>query len=194
MYPVLQVSTSKPGESLCGSDWICDYMELTSGLNLQAWRIPLWVFDCHLLILQHPSLNLQAWRIPLWVTSTLVGKFLYVQSQPPSLENPFVGPKNGQKRIFECKVSTSKPGESLCGRIFQIKYVIFCTESQPPSLENPFVGHCRYHPTGAVLHGGLNLQAWRIPLWDAVLMRTEPLRLPRLNLQAWRIPLWDTLI
>ena len=63
-------------------------------------------------------LNLQAWRIPLWVinrgskddTEDLL-------SQPPSLENPFVGLTTlSTSPTKSLRVSTSKPGESLCGK------------------------------------------------------------------------------
>ena len=137
-----RVSTSKPGESLCGSNEHTTLLLLeTSGLNLQAWRIPLWVFNRRGLI-----------------------RFLS-RSQPPSLENPFVGRNHHQ-----------------CNHHYQ--------RSQPPSLENPFVGRAEAEPLGE--GRGLNLQAWRIPLWV-----TSPLTLPRfmttsLNLQAWRIPLWES--
>ena len=37
-------------------------------------------------------------------------------------------------------VSTSKPGESLCGNVNVQLHMTIEAESQPPSLENPFVG------------------------------------------------------
>ena len=139
------VSTSKPGESLCGSGGYSQPMDGCIGLNLQAWRIPLWVVNPIVVILlkkqsQPPSLenpfvgcgqrdhrlpqaaeglNLQAWRIPLWVIGTT---------------NKAIDQVND--------VSTSKPGESLCG-VLCASEVHRIVTSQPPSLENPFVGTSR---------------------------------------------------
>ena len=64
------------------------------------------------------------------------------RSQPPSLENPFVGRTQAVlEQTRKVVVSTSKPGESLCGFIHErIQKHIGADESQPPSLENPFVG------------------------------------------------------
>ena len=62
-------------------------------------------------------------------------------SQPPSLENPFVG-----------------RGRYI---VFPIRMIL----SQPPSLENPFVGEEGFQESGQYPLQGLNLQAWRIPLW-----------------------------
>ena len=61
-------------------------------------------------------------------------------SQPPSLENPFVGCTDDGKTKRD-------------------------TRSQPPSLENPFVGKFSFNKAvdDAMC---LNLQAWRIPLWE----------------------------
>ena len=85
------------------------------------------------------GLNLQAWRIPLWENFAYVTKNSDKVSQPPSLENPFVGGSPGHYQKYYIYVSTSKPGESLCGGL-----------SQPSDFVHP---------------EGLNLQAWRIPLW-----------------------------
>ena len=60
-------------------------------LNLQAWRIPLWVYILFKFIPRYLSLNLQAWRIPLW--AKIITLFIK----------------------YVIQVSTSKPGESLCG-------------------------------------------------------------------------------
>ena len=71
--------------------------------------------------LSFASLNLQAWRIPLWVIVLGINNiFRVIKSQPPSLENPFVGTPTVYhlQYIYLC-VSTSKPGESLCGNISQ---------------------------------------------------------------------------
>ena len=65
-----------------------------------------------------------------------------LESQPPSLENPFVGHR-GRLRVLRL------PG------------------SQPPSLENPFVGQFAERIFDA-RRACLNLQAWRIPLWVKV--------------------------
>ena len=159
------------------------------------------------------GLNLQAWRIPLWGCYILYGVISSFGSQPPSLENPFVG------HVAENAQKASR----------------FCL-SQPPSLENPFVGTPTHQ--NATVPPSLNLQAWRIPLWvllfffvhgvthlsqppslenpfvgDAIIgvlrgaltsqppslenpfvgnqPQPETLRLIlSLNLQAWRIPLW----
>ena len=183
-------------------------------LNLQAWRIPLWVYRASnpnivAFWSQPPSLenpfvgaytklseedqsvclNLQAWRIPLWATDTpfltMCGRTVstskpgeslcglmkqkrtidtFLLSQPPSLENPFVGEIPRDYRSGPGIVSTSKPGESLCGKKKRKVFFNRERESQPPSLENPFVGDFLNHEdmTETV---GLNLQAWRIPLW-----------------------------
>ena len=60
--------------------------------------------------------------------------------------------------------------------------------SQPPSLENPFVGQPWEHDLTTAW--GLNLQAWRIPLWVSITKPYTNRRTISLNLQAWRIPLW----
>ena len=62
------------------------------------------------------------------------------KSQPPSLENPFVGDNVSSAVQDVSRVSTSKPGESLCGRSLRLSIVNSSLLSQPPSLENPFVG------------------------------------------------------
>ena len=67
-------------------------------------------------------------------------------SQPPSLENPFVGEILG-------------------------KYAPGTAESQPPSLENPFVGELGMNWDASDWEG-LNLQAWRIPLWVILFVTT----------------------
>ena len=143
---------------------------VVKGLNLQAWRIPLWENFAYVTknsdkvsqppslenpfvgfiasskyavipksqppSLENPfvgitnqifsiyiySLNLQAWRIPLWVDLRDIIRSITFTSQPPSLENPFVGDCRSQVISSILKVSTSKPGESLCGfnRLFGI--------------------------------------------------------------------------
>ena len=64
---LVHVSTSKPGESLCGLV-VVGHEGWAAGLNLQAWRIPLWAID-------------------YFTLKGVEGRL----SQPPSLENPFVG-------------------------------------------------------------------------------------------------------
>ena len=111
------VSTSKPGESLCGLKNLRKIKYTVMCLNLQAWRIPLWAavtMNDH----EHvTSLNLQAWRIPLWVFIVSRAVQEACPSQPPSLENPFVGVYCVPCGTGNTPVSTSKPGESLCGRL-----------------------------------------------------------------------------
>ena len=136
------VSTSKPGESLCGT--------ITQGNGMLPNGSS-----------QPPSLE-----------NPFVGHQLFCRvhtfchgSQPPSLENPFVGYvklSEEDQSIFvstskpgeslcgtstvslnyyrESAVSTSKPGESLCGTSAGSLKHLMRRLSQPPSLENPFVG------------------------------------------------------
>ena len=101
---------------------------------------------------------------PFVGAANFLSRSLRSLSQPPSLENPFVGWSSSAMRdgppVSTSKpgeslcgvreffpdldlyyVSTSKPGESLCGTsilVSEVKKKQF--ESQPPSLENPFVG------------------------------------------------------
>ena len=136
-----QVSTSKPGESLCGSCSSSSSMASHICLNLQAWRIPLWATRLLASCAAPLRLNLQAWRIPLWaVHSPRQGISVWHQSQPPSLENPFVGTaKTARNR---------RTGLSLNLQAWRIPLWVPCVRSlrdsdplsQPPSLENPFVG------------------------------------------------------
>ena len=66
---------------------------------------------------ERDSLNLQAWRIPLWeIAAESKKRLTFLLSQPPSLENPFVGEHRTDKELRAALTS------------------------QPPSLENPFVG------------------------------------------------------
>ena len=89
---------------------------------------------------RHVRLNLQAWRIPLWVFIVSRAVQETLPSQPPSLENPFVGGYWGELGMnWSANVSTSKPGESLCGY-----------------TNRKLFNDARVR---------LNLQAWRIPLW-----------------------------
>ena len=67
--------------------------QFEDGLNLQAWRIPLWAKMLPIGKNGESSLNLQAWRIPLWADKIEALLKAYTRSQPPSLENPFVGDK-----------------------------------------------------------------------------------------------------
>ena len=62
--------------------------------------------------------------------------------------------------------------------------------SQPPSLENPFVGELILRNGNVFAMDGLNLQAWRIPLWERQELLLVIQSRDSLNLQAWRIPLW----
>ena len=102
--------------------WVLKRISITKSmnlsLNLQAWRIPLWDTPDHTIPRSaETGLNLQAWRIPLWAHGAAGGSVgRRVASQPPSLENPFVG---GYQAL----------GMSIAD-----------VQSQPPSLENPFVG------------------------------------------------------
>ena len=86
-------------------------------------------------------------------------------SQPPSLENPFVGTnKTGSGMIPEKSQPPSLENPFVGGRGNPCLWRRNCG-SQPPSLENPFVGTlCPVRYRKRVL--SLNLQAWRIPLWD----------------------------
>ena len=178
----------------CQSDLTAGLPEpvLKLGLNLQAWRIPLWEtprritprphhiwsqppslenpfvgVEMDLQMLRILRLNLQAWRIPLWVLGASgIGKTSQIRwSQPPSLENPFVGNHRPWTKCGNLAVSTSKPGESLCG-LHREKRQQMASYS-------------------------LNLQAWRIPLWGRVHRLSHFVNDSFcLNLQAWRIPLW----
>ena len=137
------VSTSKPGESLCGSSACSACGPYGSySLNLQAWRIPLWEIlspSCAAQRLTSQPPSLENPFVGELKENKIYGDVLW--SQPPSLENPFVGSHYCIiHTFFTTTVSTSKPGESLCGLIL------------PMVPSNPTVK-------------GLNLQAWRIPLW-----------------------------
>ena len=115
---LISVSTSKPGESLCGK-LISPRRRETSLLSQPP-------------SLENPFVGFQ--RDSLESSGS-------TSSQPPSLENPFVGEGGSSPVYLSCHcVSTSKPGESLCGNDHE-------------------------HVTISVSAPGLNLQAWRIPLW-----------------------------
>ena len=165
----LIVSTSKPGESLCGYEYALDPEACNNGRSQPpSLENPFVGKNTGFFPnkIQEKSLNLQAWRIPLWagLTSRLGGT-TNSRSQPPSLENPFVGYvklSEEDQSIFvstskpgeslcgtstvslnyyrESAVSTSKPGESLCGTSAGSLKHLMRRLSQPPSLENPFVG------------------------------------------------------
>ena len=134
------VSTSKPGESLCG-----------------LWSL-MFTLSRETVSTSKPGESLCGYAL---IMPDDDGGLM---SQPPSLENPFVGRR----------LSKEPYGKYL--------------QSQPPSLENPFVGLyiCQNNYSSC---DGLNLQAWRIPLWVGF-YECNGVEAVGLNLQAWRIPLW----
>ena len=141
---VLPVSTSKPGESLCGF----------STRTLVQWA-------------EWTSLNLQAWRIPLWDAEITINATITIKSQPPSLENPFVGFSTKLSiPLTDLIVSTSKPGESLCGLVNECKPEIIGDVSTSKPGESLCGRQPHYNQCGSSGVPGLNLQAWRIPLWE----------------------------
>ena len=145
------VSTSKPGESLCGPITGGNHECIHPCLNLQAWRIPLWACLTPSRRFSGACLNLQAWRIPLWALKLICA--------------PLVNFANG--------LNLQAWRIPLWGLTALSAVRLRRSLSQPPSLENPFVG--RAGNGLASVHTGLNLQAWRIPLWvmSAYILFTE---------------------
>ena len=88
------------------------------------------IYDC---------LNLQAWRIPLWVKITVVTNLDARLSQPPSLENPFVGVHDERWKHGLPSLNLQAWRIPLWVTTCRLLYRT-CPGSQPPSLENPFVG------------------------------------------------------
>ena len=66
-----------------------------------------------------------------------------MQSQPPSLENPFVGIKVVTPRPFMRQSQPPSLENPFVGEVSDMDTVAY-GPSQPPSLENPFVGY-PYH-------------------------------------------------
>ena len=101
----------------------------------------------------------------MWVELTKRSMDAYQEVSTSKPGESLCGTENARvyfDKIYQ--VSTSKPGESLCG-IRSLRLSIVNSRSQPPSLENPFVGSGSHAVFKMVSIHGLNLQAWRIPLW-----------------------------